>query len=301
MDGLTSDGERVPLEINTRLLNYGGQQVYQSFIRDISQRLALEQQLRQSQKMETVGRLAGGVAHDFNNLLTAIQGYTTLLRSALPKGSEEREMTEEVFNAVERGSRLTTQLLTFSRQDLPHPVSLELNSTVEDLEKMLRRLIGEHIELQTLLKPDLGSIEADRGSIEQVITNLVLNAADAMPDGGTLTLRTNNVHLDRDGSNRPGAPAEGDYILLSVEDEGEGMGPETLSQIFDPFFTTKAPGSGTGLGLATVLRDRKTISGAYRGRQPARDWNDLQDLFACGFGFALWSRRRTGHGLERTG
>ncbi len=252
IEGLTSDGKRIPLETNTRLVSYGGRQVYQSFIRDISERRALEQQLRQSQKMETVGRLAGGVAHDFNNLLTAIQGYTALLQSALPEGSEEREMTEEVFSAVQRASRLTMQLLTFSRHEIPNTTPLDLNSIVDEMEKMLRRLIGEHVVLETSLNPKLGQIGGDRSRVEQVITNLVINAADAMPDGGTLVIRTEIVHIDQEQADRPTVPDEGNYALLSVEDQGQGMDSDTLSQIFEPFFTTKAPGSGTGLGLATV-------------------------------------------------
>ncbi len=251
VDGLTKTGRRIPVETNARLVNYQGNQIFQSFIRDISKRRALEDQLRQSQKMETVGRLAGGIAHDFNNLLTAIQGYTTLLQSALTPGSEEREMSEEVFKAVQRASRLTMQLLTFSRREMLNPVLLDLNAVVEEMEKMLRRLIGEHVELRTVMEPELGFVEADRGSIEQVITNLVINAADAMPDGGTLTIQTSNFKLE------PGRAAQhpltaGDYVLLAVKDIGQGMDEETLSQIFEPFFTTKAAGTGTGLGLATV-------------------------------------------------
>ena len=252
VDAQTRDGKRIPLEANTRLVSYGGQQVYQSFMRDISERRTLEQQLRQSQKMETVGRLAGGVAHDFNNILTAIQGYTALLQSSLREGSEEREMTEEVFSAVQRASRLTTQLLTFSRQELPNPLPLDLNSIVDEMEKMLRRLIGEHIELEPSLSTTLGQIEGDRSRIEQVITNLVINAADAMPNGGRLRIRTENIHIDDEMARRPTIPESGSYALLSVEDEGQGMDSETLSQMFEPFFTTKPRGSGTGLGLATV-------------------------------------------------
>ncbi len=252
VEAQTRKGKRIPLETNTRLVSYGGRQVYQSFIRDISERRALEKQLRHSQRMETVGRLAGGVAHDFNNLLTAIQGYTALLQSALPEGSEERGMTEEVFSAVQRASRLTAQLLTFSRQEIPNPLPLDLNAIVDDMEKMLRRLIGEHVELKPILSTTLGQVEGDRSRIEQLITNLVINAADAMPHGSRITIRTENAHIDREKAGQPSAPEEGNYALLSVEDEGQGMDSETLSQIFEPFFTTKPRGSGTGLGLATV-------------------------------------------------
>ena len=252
VDGLTRDGRHIPLEVNTRLVGYGNEHVYQSFIRDVSERRLLAQQLRQSQKMETVGRLAGGVAHDFNNLLTAIQGYTTLLKPALPEGGEEREMAEEVLAAVRRASRLTMQLLTFSRHEIPNPAALDVNSIVVEMEDMLQRLIGEHIELQTSLCLTLGEVEGDRGGIEQVLTNLVVNAADAMPDGGTLRIQTEHVRIDSNPSSQSSELAQGDYVLLSVQDEGQGMDSETLSQIFEPFFTTKAPGIGTGLGLSTV-------------------------------------------------
>ena len=252
VDRLTKKGRRIPVETNARLVNYQGNQIFQSFIRDISNRRALEDQLRQSQKMETVGRLAGGIAHDFNNLLTAIQGYTTLLQSALRPGSEEREMSQEVFKAVQRASRLTMQLLTFSRREMLNPVLLDLNTVVEEMEKMLGRLIGEHVELQTVLEPELGCVKADRGSIEQVITNLVINAADAMPDGGALTIQTSHFTPESDPAAQNPSLTAGDYVLLSVTDAGEGMDEDTLAQIFEPFFTTKEAGTGTGLGLATV-------------------------------------------------
>jgi two-component system cell cycle sensor histidine kinase/response regulator CckA len=261
VDGLTSDGKRVPLEINTRLVSYEDRFVYQSFMRDISERRVLEQQLRQSQKMETVGRLAGGVAHDFNNLLTAIQGYTVLLQTALPEGGEEREMTEEVLSAVQRASRLTTQLLTFSRHEIPNLVPIDLNAIVEDMQRLLGRLIGEHVQLETSLDPALGQVQGDRGKIEQVVTNLVINGADAMQDGGMLRIETKRVHVDSKQSPPGTKPAQGDYALLSVQDEGQGMDSETLSQVFEPFFTTKPAGSGTGLGLATVYGIVKQTGG----------------------------------------
>jgi two-component system cell cycle sensor histidine kinase/response regulator CckA len=252
VDGLAQSGKRVPLEANIRRVNYGGRTAYQSFIRDISERLALESQLRQSQRMETVGRLAGGIAHDFNNILTAIQGYTTLLRSALPEDSEEREMADEVTRSVQRASRLTMQLLTFSRRDMPDPVQLNVNVIVEETEKMLRQIIGEHIDLAMDLDSNLGMVRGDGGSIEQVITNLVVNAADAMPDGGTISISTGDVTLEDQSPMRPAEAEPGDYILLSVQDEGAGILPELMPRIFEPFFTTKESGTGTGLGLATV-------------------------------------------------
>ena len=262
VDGLTKTGKRIPVETNARLVNYQGNQIFQSFIRDISKWRALEDQLRQSQKMETVGRLAGGIAQDFNNLRTAIQGYTTLLQSALRPGSEEREMSEEVFKAVQRASRLTMQLLTFSRREMLNPVLLHLNAVVDETEKMLHRLIGEHVELRTVLEPELGHLKADRGSIEQVITNLVINAADSMPDGGTLTIHISNFTLEPSRAAQHPSLTAGDYVLLSVRDIGRGMDEDTLAQIFEPFFTTKAAGTGTGLGLATVYGIIKQSQGS---------------------------------------
>ena len=186
-------------------------------------------------------------------LLTAIQGYTALLQSALPEGSEEREMTEEVFSAVQRASRLTTQLLTFSRQEIPNPLPLDLNSIVDNMEKMLRRLIGE-----TMSSWHLRSVrQSDRSKEIEVASNRSLRISSSTrqtpcPMGGRLTIRTENVHIDQEKARRPAAPHEGSYALLSVEDEGLGMDSDTLAQIFEPFFTTKPRGSGTGLGLATV-------------------------------------------------
>ena len=249
-DGLARDGTSIPVETSTRVVNYAGRQVFQSFIRDISQRRTLEDQLRHSQKMETLGRLAGGIAHDFNNLLTAIQGYASLLESSLQSDSEATEMTGEITRTVGRASRLTTQLLTFSRREIPNPASLDLNSVVRETELMLGRLIDKRIELETSLNPAVWSILGNRGSIEQVITNLVVNAADAMPNGGRLNIQTDNETLAR-GPSQPSTIPEGDYVTLSVIDGGEGMSQETLSHIFEPFFTTKAPGSGTGLGPAS--------------------------------------------------
>ncbi len=260
IEGLASDGTRIPVETSTRLVNYAGRQVFQSFIRDISQRRTLEDQLRHSQKMETLGRLAGGIAHDFNNLLTAIQGYSSLLKSSLDAVSEEHEMAEEISRTVQRASRLTTQLVTFSRRQIPNPASLDLNAIVKETEGMLERLIDRRVELETSLDPELCSIRGNRGSIEQVITNLVVNAADAMRDGRRLEIRTGNVKL-AGGPSQPQTIPDGDYVTLSVRDDGEGMAPETLSHIFEPFFTTKAPGSGTGLGLATVYDIIKQCQG----------------------------------------
>ena len=232
-----------------------------SVTRDVTERTRLEEQLRQSQKMEAVGRLAGGVAHDFNNLLTGIIGYADLLRAGLPADSELRADAEEVRKAADRAAALTRQLLAFSRRQVLQPQTLSLNEAVGEMERMLRRLIGEDVELVTDTEPGLGLVEADPGQIEQVIANLVVNARDAMPTGGRLILRTANVEVNGQPRTEP-QMRPGSYVLLSVSDSGSGMDTETQSRMFEPFFTTKDVGKGTGLGLATVYGIVKQ-SGGY--------------------------------------
>ena len=232
-----------------------------SVTRDVTERKRLEEQLRQSQKMEAVGRLAGGVAHDFNNLLTGIIGYADLLRAGLPSESELQADAEEVRKAADRAASLTRQLLAFSRRQVLQPQTLSLNEAVVDMERMLRRLIGEDVELVTDTEPDLAAVEADPGQIEQMIANLVVNARDAMPAGGRLVLRTANVDVNGHPRTEPQMRA-GSYVLLSVSDSGTGMDTETQSRMFEPFFTTKDVGKGTGLGLATVYGIVKQ-SGGY--------------------------------------
>jgi signal transduction histidine kinase len=209
----------------------------------------MEEQLRQSQKMEAVGRLAGGVAHDFNNLLTVIAGYTALLREDLASSGEQPEL-DEIQSAVKRASELTRQLLTFSRKQVWQPQVLNVNAVVSGMEGMLRRLIGEDIVFATALAGDLGSVKADPGQIEQVVMNLAVNARDAMPGGGKLLIETKTVNLE---AGQIASLAPGRYIQLSVSDTGHGMSAETASRIFEPFFTTKEVGRGTGLGLSTAL------------------------------------------------
>jgi PAS domain S-box-containing protein len=218
---------------------------------DVTGRHLLEAQFLQAQKMEAVGQLAGGVAHDFNNLLTAILGYAALAKEGMNDPSRRRNV-DEVVKAATRATALTRQLLAFSRQEVPEVTVLNANEIVTDLLDMLRRLIGEHMTLTTNLAGQLDSIRTDRGQLEQVIVNLVVNARDAMPKGGGIRIDTANVHVDTGVSAHGGQIAAGDYVMLSVTDAGVGMSEEVRAQLFKPFFTTKDRGKGTGLGLATV-------------------------------------------------
>jgi two-component system, cell cycle sensor histidine kinase and response regulator CckA len=219
--------------------------------RDVSDRKHLEAQLTQSQRLESVGRLAGGVAHDFNNLLTAIMGNTDLARDSLPAGHLARADLDEVMKSSERAAELTRQLLAFARRQIIEPHVIDLNQLILDMDKLLQRLIGAHIDLIVRTEPDLWRIRADHGQIEQIVVNLAINARDAMPTGGTLTIETSNVQLDHDYAHRHISVSPGRYVMLAVSDTGTGMDEETQAQIFEPFFSTKAPGRGTGLGLAT--------------------------------------------------
>lgn len=220
---------------------------------DITEHEKLEAQLRQAQKMEAIGRLAGGVAHDFNNLLTAIIGNADLTLMSLDKDSPLLENIEEIKKAGHRAASLTRQLLTFSRKQVLQPKVLNFNEVIIGLNKMLVRLIGEDVELETFMEPDLGLIKADPGQIEQVLLNLAVNSRDAMPQGGKLTIETTNVDLDEEYFRKHAEHMQtGPYVMLSVSDTGIGMNKEVLSHIFEPFFTTKETGKGTGLGMATV-------------------------------------------------
>jgi two-component system, cell cycle sensor histidine kinase and response regulator CckA len=229
---------------------------------DITDRRQLEEQLRQAQKMEAVGRLAGGIAHDFNNLLMVIQGYADLMTERLAEGDPLRRNAEQIQTASQRATSLTRQLLAFSRKQMLAPKVMSIQSVVGDMEKILRRLIGEDVQLETSSVPDLGLVKADRSQIEQVILNLAVNARDAMPEGGRLTIETANVDLDESFSHSSVMLSPGPYVMLAVTDNGCGMDVETQAHIFEPFFTTKEKGKGTGLGLATVYGIVKQ-SGGY--------------------------------------
>lgn len=216
------------------------------------QDLLTETEKLQSQKMEAIGRLAGGVAHDFNNLLAVITGYSDLMLESLGPSDLNRTKLEQIKQAANSAASLTRQLLMFSRQQIIQPVILDLNQIVSSTEKMVRRLIKENIEFSIVLEPKLDRINADPGQIEQVILNLIVNARDAMPNGGNLHILTSNVRMDNAGVHSRAGELSGGFVLLQVSDTGTGMDEETQTHIFEPFFTTKALGKGTGLGLATV-------------------------------------------------
>jgi two-component system cell cycle sensor histidine kinase/response regulator CckA len=220
--------------------------------RDVTERKRLEDQLRQAQKMEAVGNLAGGIAHDFNNLLTAISGYSDFIVGDPEAGESVRRSATQIVRASERAAALTRQLLAFSRKQVLQPVALAMNDVVTDVEKMLGRIIGEHIHLETKLDANVSSVRADRGQLEQVLLNLAVNARDAMDAGGTLTIETADVDLDESYTSRHVGLEPGSYSMLAVSDTGHGIDAGTRDRIFEPFFTTKEPGKGTGLGLATV-------------------------------------------------
>jgi PAS domain S-box-containing protein len=263
-DNITKDGRTITCEwYNTALVDDSGRVLgVASLAQDITERVALEERLRHSQKMEAVGRLAGGVAHDFNNLLTVILGYSQILADHVPARSKMADSTAQIKSAAERAAGITRQLLAFSRKTVLRPRVINLNDVLLNLDSLLRRLIGEDIEVLAVPANALGSVKADAGQIEQVIMNLALNSRDAMPRGGKLILETANITLDESYARDHQSVPPGRYIMLAVSDTGCGMSSETQSRIFEPFYTTKEVGKGTGLGLSMVYGIVKQ-SGGY--------------------------------------
>jgi PAS domain S-box-containing protein len=261
IDILAKGDRHITLELATRLIYKDGKPMgAQAIARDISERRHLEQQLRQAQKMEAVGRLAGGVAHDFNNLLMVIRGYTELMLDGIPEEDARHAHAEKVLRASDRAHALTQQLLAFGRKQVSAPKIMSLTTVLNDMAKMLPPLIGEDVELTIVNDLGLGNVKADPGHIEQVIMNLATNARDAMPGGGRLRLETANVSVGEIEPMHPGV-APGKYVLLSVSDSGHGMDEQTQARLFEPFFTTKERGKGTGLGLSTVYGIVKQAGG----------------------------------------
>jgi two-component system, cell cycle sensor histidine kinase and response regulator CckA len=274
------DGTPITVRCGGRLVRdeNGGSTFHEVFAEDVTDKRALEAQLRMAGKMEAIGRLSGGIAHDFNNLLGVMIGYSQLLKRKMRSEPNLLEYAEEIEKAGQRAASLTRQLLAFSRQQILTPTVLDLNTLVADMEKMLPRLIGEDIDVRIELDPGLGAVKADRGQIEQVIMNLAVNARDAMPSGGTLHIQTANRDLGEPYvRDHPGAKP-GRYIMLAVRDSGVGMDRETITHIFEPFFTTKELGKGTGLGLATVYGIVKQ-SGGYIGVDSSPDQGACFQVF----------------------
>jgi PAS domain S-box-containing protein len=281
LDIVSKEGRRLTLELDVRPYGDGPLSGVQGIARDVTARKELEDQLRQAQKMEAIGRLAAGVAHDFNNLLTVIISYAELIGTALPPHDPLQQDVGEIRRAGSSAASLTRQLLIFSRKNVVTPELLDLNDIVDQLERMLRRIVGEDIELRVrqTLAPVL--IEADAGQIEQVIMNLVVNARDAMPAGGSLAIETAAVDLDETLARAHHDARTGPFVKLTVADTGHGMTAEVQAQIFTPFFTTKGPSTGTGLGLSTV-------HGIVR---QAGGWIEVESAVAKGSRFSIYLPR----------
>ena len=262
---MTKGGQCVSVEVVSNVYRVHNEDVIQCNIRDIRQRKdaeILEQRLRQAHKMEAIGQLAGGLAHDFNNLLGVILGYCEILEDQQEMTDIVRNMVVEIHNAGKSARNLTQRLLAFSRRQVLEPAVMDLNQTVHHMEKMLDRLIGDDVQLVSVLAPDLGKIKADPNQVEQMLMNLAINARDAMPKGGLIIIKTANVEIDETYAHQHPTAEPGHYVLLTVSDTGIGMDAETQSRIFEPFFSTKPAGQGTGLGLSTVFGLVKQSGGA---------------------------------------
>jgi hypothetical protein len=259
--GRRKDGSEVPVEVSLSYVELDEGVFAIAFVSDISQRKRLEEQLLHAQKMEAVGRLAGGVAHDFNNMLTVISGYNRMILDELSTMDPLRGYAEEILKAADRAGALTNQLLAFSRRQIMQPRVINVNAVLIQTQKMLQRLIGEDIELVLDLGVNVGNIKADPGHVEQAIVNLAVNARDAMPMGGHLRIETSDVVLDENYARTHMGVKPGDFTMIAVSDDGHGMDAETRRHIFEPFFTTKEKGKGTGLGLATVYGIVKQTGG----------------------------------------
>ena len=271
VEGRRRDGSIFPLDLAVSEVHYDGKIFFLGTLRDISERVRMESEIRQSQKMEAVGRLAGGVAHDFNTLLGTIRGYSEMLLGALPAGEALHRHVEQIHRAALHGAQLTRQLLVFSRRQEVQARAVDLGKLLEDVEVMLDRLIGEDIELIREIEPRLGQVWGDSGELHQVILNLIVNACDAMPSGGTLSLSLGGFGADQEIAVEGGRLPPGRYVLLRVSDTGKGMDEEVRRRIFEPFFTTKGPGEGTGLGLSTVHAIvRRTKGGVAVESQPGQ-------------------------------
>jgi len=288
MTAIRRDGTRFPIELSVSRIDQQSRLLFTAWIRDLTDRRAAEAalrlseaQLRQAQKMEAVGRLAGGVAHDFNNVLTAIFGYADLLLDGLPADDRRREDVEEIKRAGNRAAALTRQLLAFSRKQVMQPRRLNLNETIDSIRKLLAKLVGDDIELRFELDPDVGFVLADPGQLEQVLMNLAANARDAMPEGGRLTMRTSSMELTPEDTTALAGIQPGTFVVLGVSDTGHGVPDEARPHIFEPFFTTKPQGEGTGLGLATVYGIVKQSGG----------WIYLDETPGQGASFSLYLPR----------
>jgi len=274
-------GETFWVELNAVPIEWQGEAAALCLLRDLTSQKKLERQLLHAQKMEAMGRLTGGVAHDFNNLLQVIHGYSELVLKSLNAGDPSHEHMKNVLEAARRASRLTGQLLTFSRKHLIEAREIKLNELVAGLETMLRRIIGEDILLQTRLGEDVGYVKADQGQLEQVVMNLAVNARDAMPNGGRLLIETGRVQVNEDDSSKVLGLPPGDYVTLLIRDSGCGMSKEVLSHLFEPFFTTKEHNKGTGLGLSTVYGIIKSVEGEIEVESETGKGSAFQIYLPC--------------------